>query len=234
MRRTQCYETRHSGGGSLATHRHRDAYAALVIEGMHVETSADGPLACEPGTLLLHPRFHAHGNRFGRGGARVINLPLPRGVAGSGAVAYRVGGLRDAREVFAHAAVDELDALLADAQPLCAPLDGWQRAFVLALRDTDAPAGAIAARVGVSAAHASRALLRSHGMGPQALRRELRWRHALALLHGEVPLADIALLAGFADQSHFNRIARACSGMTPLQLRRQIKSVQDPATPIAA
>lgn len=71
-------------------------------------------------------------------------------------------------------------------------------------------------------------------MGPQALRRELRWRHALTLLHGDAPLAEIALAAGFADQSHFNRIARLCSGMTPLRLRRQIKSVQDAPTLIAA
>ncbi len=90
--------------------------------------------------------------------------------------------------------------------------------------------GAIARRIGVSAAYASRALLRSHGMGPQALRRELRFRHALALLDSGDRLADIAQQAGFADQSHMTRTVRAHSGLTPSQLRGgQVKCVQDRA-----
>jgi len=43
----------------------------------------------------------------------------------------------------------------------------------------------------IAAAYASRALLKSHGISPQALRREGRWRRALAALRGEEPLAEI-------------------------------------------
>lgn len=230
------YETRHAGGDTLATHRHAGAYAALVIDGGHVETSIDGPVACEPGTLLLHPRFHAHGNRFGDRGACVVNLCLPEGFAIPTATAYRIDDVREASRMFAHAALEPLRELIAAARPLEREREGgdWRSTFLQALREGDDPVGLIARRLGISAAYASRALLRSYGMGPQALRRELRWRRALSLLSGDAPLAEVAAQAGFADQSHFNRIARACSGMTPTQLRRQVKCVQDAPEAMAA
>jgi len=221
------HETRHAPEDSLALHRHGCAYAALVIDGCHVEASVDGPMRCEPGTLLLHPRFHAHANRFGGAGARVLNLVLDDAVASEGARAYRVGHLGDARDVFAHGAARLLAALIDDATPTPRVEQDWRSAFLHALRETEAPVGRIARGLGLSSAYVSRALQRSHGMGPQALRRELRWRQALSLLCGDKSLAEVAALAGFADQSHFNRVARSCSGMTPAQLRRQVKSVQD-------
>lgn len=221
------YETRHAGGETLATHRHAGAYAALVVDGCHVEASIDGPIACEPGVLLLHPRFHAHGNRFGGRGARVANLSLPDAFPVAAAAAYRIADLRGATRIFAHGALDGLRDLVASAQPLARAANGWRTAFLGALERSDAPTGVIARRLGVSEAHASRAMQRAYGMGPQALRRELRWRRALALLSRDIPLAEVALRAGFADQSHLNRVARLCSGMTPAQLRRQVKCVQD-------
>lgn len=230
MRHTACYETRHGRDDTLALHRHADAYAALVLDGSHVEVSVDGPRECTPGTLVLHPRFHAHGNRFGRSGARVVNLALPMN-AYDGSRVLRVHDLRETRRCIEHGDPVALQALLAEATP--APErnddDSWRAAFLAALRDDDAPIAAIARRIGVSAAYASRALLRSHGMGPQALRRELRFRRALMLLGRGDRLADVAQQAGFADQSHMTRTVRAHSGLTPSQLRGQVKCVQDRA-----
>lgn len=222
-----CYETRHGGGQALATHRHARPYAALVVDGSHIEASVDGPILCEPGTLLLHPVFHAHGNTFGRLGARVINLPLESDITLSGAVACTVPNLSEAREVMRSGDEHALRSLFGAAQVLQPAAPDWQAAFLSALRDSDEAAGAIATRLGVSAAHASRAFRRSHGMGPRALRLELRWRRALGLLGGPGSLADVAAQAGFADQSHFNRVVRTCSGLTPRRLRAQIKCIQD-------
>jgi transcriptional regulator GlxA family with amidase domain len=42
-------------------------------------------------------------------------------------------------------------------------------------------------------------------------------------------LVDIATTTGFADQALLTRTLRATTGVPPSQLRRQIKSVQDPA-----
>jgi AraC-like DNA-binding protein len=226
-----CYETRHGGGQALATHRHGRPYAALVVDGSHVEASVDGPILCEPGTLLLHPAFHAHGNTFGRLGARVINLPLEHDLELQGAVACKVPSLHEARQVLRLADRRAVRALFEASQALQTTGPDWQAVFLSALRESDESAGAIAARLGVSAAHASRAFRRSHGMGPRALRLELRWRRALGLLGGAASLADVAAQAGFADQSHFNRVVRNCAGMTPARLRAQIKCVQDARGP---
>lgn len=223
------YQTRHAAGDALATHRHRTAYAALVLDGDYLEASADGPAECVPGSLILHPRFHAHGDRFGRRGARVINLDLPPGLAPETVTVLRVPALAEAAAVFARGA-HELPALVAAcaAQPP-APLHDWQRPFLDALRDGDAPIARLARDAGVSLAHASRSFLRSHGMPPQLLRRELRCRRALALLAGDAPLAEVAARSGFADQSHLTRALRGFAGLPPARLRRQIKSVQDGA-----
>ena len=230
--RTGSYETRHAGHACLGTHRHARAYAALVVDGAYVEPCLEGPMACAPGTLLLHPRFHAHGNRFERQGARVANLDLPDAYPGQALVALTVPDLRDARRVFAHADLDALRALVVASRPVAGgDTLPWQTAMLAALRDTELPVARIAADLGVSAAHASRAMRQAFGMGPLALRRELRWRHALELLRGEAPLAVVAASAGFADQSHLTRVARAHSGFTPARLRRQINSGQDPGHP---
>jgi AraC-like DNA-binding protein len=44
-------------------------------------------------------------------------------------------------------------------------------------------------------------------------------RAADALAHPSAPLAQIALEAGFADQSHFTRVFRTASGVTPQRWR---------------
>jgi AraC family transcriptional regulator len=229
-RPTPSYLTRHHGSDALQTHRHAGAYAALVLDGSHVECSADGPVHCAPGTLLLHPCFHAHGNRFGTGGAVVLNLPLDAScAAGTDALlALQVPDLREARAVFRHGRLAALRELIAVSRPLHGEANAWQAELVRALHAGDEPIARIAARLGVSSAYASRAIQRAYGMGPQALRRELRWRHALRLLRGSRPLAEVAAEAGFADQSHLHRITLACSGLTPARLRAQVKSVQDP------
>jgi AraC family transcriptional regulator len=224
------YETRHDQGATMPMHRHREPYAALIVDGAYVESSVDGGVPCRPGTLVLHPAYHAHGDRFGRHGARVLNVALSTSWHGAKAEVFSVPNLREAIQVIRHAP-DRLNELVsASTSHETLDLQDWQAAFVEALGESDEPVGSIARRLGVSAAHASRALRASFGMSPQCLRRELRWRRALALLRTPTPLRDVAALADFADQSHFTRIVRAHSGLTPTALRRQIKCVQD-ATP---
>lgn len=223
MSEVGAYRTRHERGATLATHRHRAAYAALVLDGDYTESSLDGPLPCRPGTLVLHPAYHAHGDRFGRLGASALNIELPDGEATIAASAWQVHDLREAREVFARCP-RRLPELLAQATPqAAAELPDWQAELLRLMADSDDEIALLARRLGVSAEHASRALSRSHGMPPRVLRRETRWRRALQLLGGGLPLAEIAATAGFADQSHLHRIVVAHAGCTPAQLRRQLQ-----------
>jgi AraC family transcriptional regulator len=222
-----CYETRHGAAEVLTTHRHHRAYAALVVAGAYEEVSPDGSIQCVPGTIVLHPAFHAHGNYFGHCGARVMNVLLPDSWGIDSTRVWHAVDLRAAREVFEHSShcLPELLATTQIERPKSLP--AWQQAYLTALRGSDEAITAIAARVGISTAHASRALFKSHGMSPQRLRLEWRWRRAMSLLAGHQSLVDIATEAGFADQSHLTRTIRACTGLSPTALRNKIKYVQD-------
>lgn len=130
--------------------------------------------------------------------------------------------------MFSCARPRHLPALLAGATLLeRSALPPWQVAMADAVRGGDAALGDIARDLGVSPEHASRALARSHGMSPRALRREARWRRALRLLESELPLAEVAVAAGFSDQSHLCRVTLMNTGATPGRLRQRIKCVQD-------
>src|SRR5918992_2958414 len=63
-----------------------------------------------------------------------------------------------------------------------------------------------------------RRCLAAFGYGPAVLRRVLRFRHATALLHDGVPIAEAAALAGYADQPHLSREVRALAGVAPSEI----------------
>lgn len=213
----------------MPTHRHGNAYVTMVLEGAYVEYSADGPVHCEAGTVLIHPPYHAHRDRFGSHDVRTMNMVLAGVAAGSSLRVMRAKDVRTAEAIFA-GDLELLDSLAPATPEAWAPLPGWQSAFVAELRQTTASIGDIAKRLGVSPEHASRALKQSHGMSPAALRREWRWRLALTLLGGDEPIAMVATGSGLADQSHLNRLCRMYADSTPAQLRRHIKSVQADTT----
>lgn len=53
---------------------------------------------------------------------------------------------------------------------------------------------------------------------------EVRIRRAKDLLRNSIrPLSDIALILGFSDQSHFNRVFRRYTGFTPTAFRRLVR-----------
>lgn len=74
----------------------------------------------------------------------------------------------------------------------------------------------IAQECGLSAAYFSRSFKKSVGMTPHCWLQQRRIEVAKGLLTDRtLPLAEIALACGFADQSHFTRIFGRTVGMTP-------------------
>lgn len=73
----------------------------------------------------------------------------------------------------------------------------------------------LAAIASLSVFQLSRAFRREHETTPYRLVLDMRVRNALALLAGGASIADAALHAGFADQSHFTRHMKRLTGMTP-------------------
>ena len=82
----------------------------------------------------------------------------------------------------------------------------------------------LAAGVGVHPVTLARAFRRAFGCTVGEYLRRLRIeRAAEQLATGSQPLAEIALAAGFADQSHFSNVFRRRVGMSPSAYRREVR-----------
>jgi AraC family transcriptional regulator len=78
----------------------------------------------------------------------------------------------------------------------------------------------VAASCSLSAAHFAREFRQSTGLPPHRFLMERRVTRARELLvHTRLPLSDIAMRCGFADQSHLTKVFRRVLGVTPGSLR---------------
>lgn len=94
------------------------------------------------------------------------------------------------------------------------------QAFLEAHLSENLSLGDLAASCSLSAAHFARAFRRSTGMPPHRFLMERRVSRARELLvHTSLPLSDIAILCGFADQAHLTKVFRRVLGVTPGSLR---------------
>ncbi len=88
--------------------------------------------------------------------------------------------------------------------------------FIEAHIDQPMPLERLAAAAAVSPFHFHRQFKRSMGMTPHQYIVRMRTERAKALLSGsDLPLAEVAAQAGFADQSHFTSTFRRTTSMTP-------------------
>jgi AraC family transcriptional regulator len=82
--------------------------------------------------------------------------------------------------------------------------------------------GELAAIVNVSRFHFTRLFKKSMGMTAIAYVEQCRIRRAQGLIEqSDIPLAEIALMSGFADQSHFTRRFHQHVGCTPAVYARE-------------
>jgi AraC family transcriptional regulator len=213
----------HTGAASFkpAAAHHRVAAGAAGARCLVVTMPADRLRdATAAGSALRRPAALAQGALAGLG-ARLL-----RELAGGDAWApLAVEGL--ALEVLAAAARHDRPADRgAGANARVAP---WVRAVRDRLHDAaDAPGaappslGALAAAAGVGPTCLAQAFRRAYGTSVGAYVRGLRLARARALLAtGERPLSDVALACGFYDQSHFTRLFRRETGVTPAAYRRE-------------
>lgn len=100
----------------------------------------------------------------------------------------------------------------------------WQqrrvKEFVDANLDGNMTVMLLARACGLSTKHFSRAFRQSTGLSPHQWLLHRRIDKAKQLLRGTLPLADLALACGFADQSHFTRVFTRVVGLSPGQWRR--------------
>jgi AraC-like DNA-binding protein len=111
-------------------------------------------------------------------------------------------------------------------------LASWQvrRAKELMIADLseDMPLSRVAAECGLSVRHFARAFRYSTGVPPHRWLLKHRVERATELMNDRaLPLADIAISCGFADQSHFTRVFTALVGVTPNAWRRSIGAAEE-------
>jgi AraC family transcriptional regulator len=240
-------ETIHAGSTELGRHEHAEPYVCVVLDGGY-EQRSHAAFECAPGSVVLHPEGHAHANRFHDAGARCVNIQASGEWLADGTFARLVADYRHlqlepgmlpiarlARELehvdgaaplaIAAAALDLLASLVRLPVPR-EPLRWIDR--VIEAIEADLSRTPSLAELGTLAnvhpAHLARAFRRARGetVGDYLRRRRLEQADR-ALTVGDEALHEIALAAGFYDQSHFTRAFRHRFGQTPLQRRRAVQ-----------
>ncbi|KAF1017347.1 MAG: Exoenzyme S synthesis regulatory protein ExsA [Stenotrophomonas maltophilia] len=120
-----------------------------------------------------------------------------------------------------------LPALLPQLLQAFAPAGSGARLQALCAMVQAAPGAAwpvarMAAHVGVSASRLHALFQRQFGLAPQAWLSACRLRWAKdRLRRSDAPISDIALAAGYSEQSAFTRAMRRETGLTPSAWRRE-------------
>lgn len=210
----QIFKSTHAPLVFMSAHRHRDSYAALVLDGAYAEASLDGRFSCSSGVLTVHPPWHMHANEFGSSGAVVLNFPMP---VTDSLISVRIPNPQALADLARKCPVDAGHAALEEVEchSPAAPAPWLSGLVALLCEETGDDIAALAQRCGVSPEHASRACRRWFGMSPSALRREGRLQRAISLLQRGVSPSAAAVEAGFCDQPHLTRLLKRATGMTP-------------------
>jgi len=242
----------HPAGSSLPWHSHDGATLCYVLAGSFTEYSAGSAVRCTPTTLKVMPAGERHWNRFERTDTRGLLIEAdparaaairPYSAVLEERAAFHGGTLavlaKRIHQEFRHtdtaaplAVEGLLLELLAEAarQPERRRTGGrpaWLTDARDLLHEDPAQRGSLAqlaALVGVHPVTLARAFRRAYGSSVGDYVRRLRIEQAArALGDSDRPLAEIALAAGFADQSHFSNVFRRQTGMSPSAFRRWVQ-----------
>lgn len=235
----------------LPPHLHERASFAVMLEGSFDVLFQGGTEECPANTALTEPALERHGNVVGRAGAHVLVLqPDPAGAAILGPCAALFDAVSHRRDPAIAAMAWRLASELRDPDPVSPlVLEGTALEMLAATarlrvleKGPRPPAwlgrardllharflerfgtAEVAREVGVHPVHLARVFRTHHGTTIGAYVRGLRldWAAGRLARTGE-PLSDIALEAGFSDQSHFTRAFKRHHGTTPDRFRRRL------------
>jgi AraC-like DNA-binding protein len=206
-------------GYHLPRHRHREAYAIVMVRGRMAQIGYAGRVLLQTGQLLIQPVLDCHANEMISPGADILRLPWPDVAVGG------LFALRDPDAVIAAAERDPHDAAALARTMLGAELetktdlpDELARAIAC---DRVESLRTWASERGLARETVSRAFSQAWGVDARRYRSELRARAAwLQITTTTASLATIAHATSFADQAHMTRSVRALTGRSPGEWRK--------------
>ena len=244
-------ESRYEPGTRLARHAHQQPFFCLTLQGGFGESYGRTRREAVPMNLAYHPAGEEHSVRFGDAGVSCLNLELrPALVARADGYGVRLdrpgdfGGellgivaqvLPELRypDVSTPLALDALGLELVGWAARLSPAGSGRRPppWLQRVRDDlherfgePLSLEGLAVQAGVHPVHLARSFRRFFGAAVGSYVRRLRLQQACReIARGELPLSEIALACGFADQSHFSRLFKRYVGLTPGQLRSALQ-----------
>ena len=248
-----CWQTVYAPEFKMRAHAHKNGFLYLVLAGGLTEVCGGRTRTALPSTVIFHPPSQVHANRFLDTGARTFSVELetrwldrlPAHTVALGAPAYfrdgRMVGLAAHLYQEAHQ-TDAASGLVLEGLALEILGETARRGATTSERrpprwlqeardllhaqfSASLTLGEIAAVAGVHPVYLSSMFRQQFGCTIGDYVRRLRIDEACRrLVRSELPLAEIALEAGFANQSHFARTFKRFTGLTPSEYRRTFSS----------
>ena len=244
-------ESWHRASSTIEWHAHQRATVTILVDGSFEELYARSPAVdCLAPAVHIRPPGEPHLDRLGSGGAHNLVLEVNArrldDIRRHSAIFDEIRSLTQPNVLALARRIQEELTLRDDASVLaleglslellgCASRSAgyrgrqappWLRRARELLHDRFRDQGlrmdAIARVVEIHPVQLARAFRRHYGASPGEYLRQLRVGWAADQIRDtERPLAEIALDAGFADQSHLSRVFKARLGWTPAAWRRQ-------------
>jgi len=256
-------DLRHTSPRKLPSHSHELAFVAVLLDGLYGERYGRQERQFHPFTVHFRPAGIPHQDEIGPHGVRFFEIELrptwARRMQDCSATLDSAhddthGGpmlwlaMKLFREIHCPGAADDLsiECLLAELLATIArmrPEHSRHRPAWLS-RITDRLESEYPERLtledlsheaGVHPVHLSRVFRRFTGEGIGERVHRMRIRAACEqMLDLETPLAQISVATGFADQSHFTRVFRRVTGVSPARFREILKSNHSICLPVAS
>jgi AraC family transcriptional regulator len=241
-------DCRAAAGARLPWHAHEHACLVVLVNGSFTELFGARSVSYSTPVALFKPAGERHANEYGRAGAQFMVIELPpsqldelrhrgavldriRSVQESSVVDLGTRLYRELHQLDAYSMLSvgglvyELLAILCrgDERTRDTTAPYWLRRVRDEVRENFSRRISItdlADRARVHPDHLSRSFRRHYGVliGEYARRLRLDWA-ATQLVATEIPLSELAMAAGFVDQSEFTRRFREQFGTTPGRYR---------------
>jgi AraC family transcriptional regulator len=242
-------ETIHPAGLRLPRHDHDKASLNICLSGFYQERFGRGSYPCDQATVLLKPGGEFHSNDYGTSDTHCVMVEFGSSAAAQiGDFSNVLDDLWSVRGGSAAASMRELcrelcfsdraSAMIiegciwrvlghAERQRRKVRFGGRPRwlgrveDYLRENQDRRMNLAEIAALVSVHPAHLNRVFKRHFGVTVGTYLRHLQVERARQFLaNPEIPLSQVAVDAGFFDQSHFTRVFKSTTGTTPADFRR--------------